>query len=716
MVTRSIRLLILDDDPLTAKTIVSIASSVGVETRSTDSPSEFFEIVQRWAPDYIALDLVMPDMDGVQVMVELARMGCDADIVLTSGVGGRVLEAAARSASEHGLRIAGVLPKPFSAASLTSFLKAPKRQDWHENTEPGSNQGAQENKISVDDLRSAISQGQIYVVYQPKVNCRNSTLAGFEALARWQHPDRGTVGPDEFIPLAEQYDLIDELTETVMQQALSWLAALPGTLEKTADNDYLRRRLKNVTLSLNISASSLGNLKLFEQMDDYCQSLGIAPERIILELTETCAMDDPISSLDILTRLRMKGFHLSIDDFGTGYSSMVQLARLPFSEIKIDKSFVMTAASSKESRTVIKAIIELGHGLGLYASAEGIETAETLEYLRNMGCDLAQGFHVARPMPGDAVLNWLRAGRNEDEAYRLQVLRSLKILDSEEDERIDRVTALAARLFDVPIALFSLVDSERQWFKSSHGLEMRETPRSVSFCSHAICGDDVMVVADATTDERFQGTALVTGEPYIRFYAGSPIHAGSGARLGTLCLIDRKPRTLNEGGKWKLERLAQMLENELTSDYVAHRDTLTGLLNRRGFNARARDVLALAQDAGTHATLFLFDLVNFKKFNEDHGPVAGDRALLEFCRVLKDTFRKSDLMARYGDDDFVVLMVDVSPPDHHRLLARVAMHHRVSVQEHTIDYTVGWSVLDGADTVQELVLRASEAARVIRSE
>tara|TARA_R100001143_G_scaffold13073_1_gene14610 strand:+ start:10106 stop:12253 length:2148 start_codon:yes stop_codon:yes gene_type:complete len=715
-VTKSIRLLILDDDPLTAKTIVTIASSAGVETRSTDSPGEFFEMVQDWAPDYIALDLVMPDMDGVQVMVELARMGCDADIVITSGVGGRVLEAAARSASEHGLHIAGVLPKPFSAASLKSFLKAPKRHGWYENNETVSDQGAQENQVDVDELRQAISQGQITVVYQPKVNCRNSTLAGFEALARWQHPDRGTVGPNEFIPLAEQHGLIDELTETVMQQALSWLAALPGTLEKTADNDYLRRRLKNVTLSLNISASSLGNLKLFEQMDDYCQSLGIAPERIILELTETCAMDDPISSLDVLTRLRMKGFHLSIDDFGTGYSSMVQLARLPFSEIKIDKSFVMTAASSKESRTVIKAIIELGHGLGLYASAEGIETAETLEYLRNMGCDLAQGFHVARPMPGGAVLDWLREGRNEDEAYRLQVLRSLKILDSEEDERIDRVTALAARLFDVPIALFSLVDSERQWFKSSHGLETRETPRSVSFCSHAICGDDVMVVADATDDERFRGTALVTGEPYIRFYAGSPIHAGSGARLGTLCLIDRKPRTLNEGGKWKLERLAQMIENELTSDYVAHRDTLTGLLNRRGFNARARDVLALAQDAGTHATLFLFDLVNFKKFNEDHGPTAGDRALLEFCRVLRDTFRKSDLMARYGDDDFVVLMVDVSPPDHHRLLARVAMHHRVSVQEHTIDYTVGWSVLDGADTVQELVLRASEAARVIRSE
>src|SRR5690606_708679 len=154
---------------------------------------------------------------------------------------------------------------------------------------------------------------------------------------RWQHPVRGFIGPDQFIPLAEQSGLIDALTESVMLQALRWYTNLPNNLGSGPEFDYLRRRLRELTLSVNISASSLGHLDLFERLDDYCQSMGISPERVIFELTETCAMEDPVSSLDILTRLRMKGFHLSIDDFGTGFSSMLQLARLPFSEIKIDK-------------------------------------------------------------------------------------------------------------------------------------------------------------------------------------------------------------------------------------------------------------------------------------------------------------------------------------------------------------------------------------------
>ncbi|HBX36424.1 MAG TPA: diguanylate cyclase, partial [Pseudohongiella sp.] len=334
-------------------------------------------------------------------------------------------------------------------------------------------------------------------------------------MVRWSHPVMGMISPVEFISIAEDTGQIVTLGRWILRRACKDFAELRN------------RMIPEATVSVNISAIQLLRQEFVGDVETALKESKLPARCLVMEMTESVLVENPQLVSRKLSELEDLGVHVALDDFGTGYSSMVQLARLPFSEIKIDKSFVMTAASSKESRTVIKAIIELGHGLGLYASAEGIETAETLEYLRNMGCDLAQGFHVARPMPGGAVLDWLREGRNEDEAYRLQVLRSLKILDSEEDERIDRVTALAARLFDVPIALFSLVDSERQWFKSSHGLETRETPRSVSFCSHAICGDDVMVVADATDDERFRGTALVTGEPYIRFYAGSPIHAGS---------------------------------------------------------------------------------------------------------------------------------------------------------------------------------------------
>ncbi|HSP01151.1 MAG TPA: EAL domain-containing protein, partial [Thioalkalivibrio sp.] len=171
------------------------------------------------------------------------------------------------------------------------------------------------------------------------------------------------------------------------------------------------RASSDLSLSVNISARTLNDLGLIDRLVERCQRLQIHPASLIFELTETSAMDDPITSLDLLTRLRMKGFHLSIDDFGTGFSSMVQLVRLPFSEIKVDKSFVMTAMESRESRTVIRSIVELGHGLGLRCTAEGVETQEALEYVTEVGCDLAQGYHIARPMPGEDALAWMTEPR-----------------------------------------------------------------------------------------------------------------------------------------------------------------------------------------------------------------------------------------------------------------------------------------------------------------
>ncbi len=705
------RLLILDDDPLTGQTIANIAATAGVDAKYVDDPALFFNQIRDWQPHFIALDLIMPGMDGVQVMAELARLECHAEIIISSGVGGRVLDAAARSAAEHGLNIIGVLAKPFSPARLRALLN---HETNSEGTAPAmagamSAEPIPQDKISREDLLQAIEQQQITLAYQPKINCRTSLLAGFEALARWNHPELGPVGPDRFIPLAEHYGLIDQLTESVMIQALRWLAHLPRSLDESVEYDYLRRRLREITLSINISASSLNNTDLFERMAEYCQSMGIHPERLIFELTESCAMEDPTSSLDILTRLRMKGFHLSIDDFGTGYSSMLQLARLPFSEIKIDKSFVMTAAASKESRTVIKTIIELGHGLGLYTSAEGIESDETLEYLRSIGCDLAQGYAIARPMAPEAVLKWLSGGRLSDESRRMKVLRSLNILDTRPDERFDRITRLAARLFRVPIALFTLVDTNRQWFKSNLGLNAKETARDISFCTYAIEQEDVMVVPDATLDPIFENNPLVLQDPNIRFYAGCPVHADTGSRLGTLCLIDREPRDFSKHDKSVLRHTAQMIENELTADFLAHADPLTDMLNRRGFDSRAHEALALCHDAELQACLFLFDLVDFKSFNERHGPAAGDKALMEFSSLLRETFRGSDLIARYGDDDFVVLMIDIEALGPDAALKRFRTIAKAIKQPLPISYNAGWALLEHPkDSLQQMVLRASD--------
>ncbi|MDG2991786.1 EAL domain-containing response regulator [Candidatus Synechococcus calcipolaris G9] len=403
------RLLILDDDPMTGQTIQRIAEFAGVDVRFTLEPGEFFKLFDTWQPTHIALDLVMPEMDGVQVMGRLAGLNCQAKIIITSGVGGRILDAAGRSAAEHGLNIVGVLAKPFSPANLRELLidDSDSPQPSPQPPGPSPRLPFQPAPLTAEDIELALLQQEFQVVYQPKVACKNGALAGFEALVRWHHPSRGIISPMDFIPLAERLGFIDDITEQVINHALGLMAIL-GLGEGFCSGVELPPDIRSdLKLAINISAKTISNVSLFDHIAQNCGDFGIDPHQFIFELTETSAMDDPVASLDLLTRLRIQGFHLSIDDFGTGFSSMLQLVRLPFSEIKVDKSFVMTAMQSQESRTVVKFIVDLGHSLGLTCTAEGVEDAKTLLYLKEVGCDLAQGYHIARPMTVEAIKTWV---------------------------------------------------------------------------------------------------------------------------------------------------------------------------------------------------------------------------------------------------------------------------------------------------------------------
>ncbi len=379
------------------RTVKIIAETVDYEARATESPTEFFQLVEEWAPTHVAIDLVMPEMDGVEVIARLAKRRCRAQIIVTSGMAGRVLEAAGRSAAEHGLNILGVLPKPFLPNMLRELLGAelPVRGGGGGRPEIRTPGGPLEVAlITPTDILEALNDRVFQMAYQPKVTCVTRELAGFEALVRWRHPRFGNVAPDRFITLAEKHNLIDGLTEQVAEQSFAWFAencSEPGS---------------KLTLSINISARSLRNPQLLDSVCERCKALGVDPARVILELTETSAMEDPVASLDTLTRLRMRGFQLSLDDFGTGFSSMLQLVRLPFSEIKVDKSFVMAVTRSAESRSVVRSIVDLGHSLGMHATAEGVEDDQVLAYLQEVGCDLAQGYHFARPMPGPEASRW----------------------------------------------------------------------------------------------------------------------------------------------------------------------------------------------------------------------------------------------------------------------------------------------------------------------
>jgi diguanylate cyclase (GGDEF)-like protein len=286
----------------------------------------------------------------------------------------------------------------------------------------------------------------------------------------------------------------------------------------------------------------------------------------------------------------------------------------------------------------------------------------------------------------------------ENEPQRLAALHNLGILDTPPDERFDRLTRLARRLFGVPIALVSLVDAERQWFKSTAGLDACETSRDVSFCSHAILQEDFLLVPDALQDLRFADNPLVTGAPYIRFYAGCPLSLTDGLQVGTLCLLDTQARALDGDEAEMLRDLAGLAEQELRAMHLATADALTGLANRRGFESLAEQALGLALRLGHPVSLFYFDLDRFKEINDELGRAAGDQALVCFAKLLQSTFRDSDVIGRLGGDEFAALLSNGGPKQiaaiHERLHRGVEALDRAGRCAHPHAFSVGAAQFD----------------------
>jgi len=301
-----------------------------------------------------------------------------------------------------------------------------------------------------------------------------------------------------------------------------------------------------------------------------------------------------------------------------------------------------------------------------------------------------------------------------EEPRRLQTLRALRLLDSEPDERFDRLTRLAQHLFSVPIALVSLVDENRQWFKSCIGLTVSETPRDISFCGHAILGNGAFIIPDARADERFRDNPLVLDEPHIRFYAGCPLSAPDGSKLGTLCIIDREPRHLDEQQLSLLNDLARMAENEIAALALATMDELTHLPNRRGFEVLSQHTLQMCRRIGHGASLLFFDLNGFKHINDTYGHAEGDRALVLFAEKLTQTFRSSDVIARISGDEFVVLAAD-SGAEHiewmlTRLQVALAEARKELGLEYRLSFSVGTVAFDAAsdDSIKDLLKAADQ--------
>jgi len=385
-----LKVLILDDDVFMLQLLSHLLASQGfASVTPCDNGHQALNLFDsaRTAPDLILLDLNMPEMDGVEFIRHLVKSNYTGSLILISGENSRVLQSAEKLVQAHRITILGHLRKPVKPAELTALIETWKI--------PAQNKPRRLNKsYSREEVRAAISNGELVNYYQPKVAVANGDVVGVETLARWRHPLDGMVFPDQFIPVAETDDLINDLTRAVMTGAL-------------AQSRAWRQAGLSLRVAINLSMDNLTSLDFADVVAELAAAADVAPQDLILEVTESRLMTDMKVPLDILTRLSLKRFLLSIDDFGTGHSSLTQLSDIPFDELKVDRSFVHGADGNDTLRAIYDASLGLAKQLDMKVVAEGVEDRKDWAFLRRTGCDFAQGYFIGRPMPAEEIAGWI---------------------------------------------------------------------------------------------------------------------------------------------------------------------------------------------------------------------------------------------------------------------------------------------------------------------
>lgn len=389
------QVLIVDDSEVQRQFTAELCCDMGVAgiLHAVDGYDAIAQLKTNPQIEVVILDLEMPGLDGVQVLYEMASLGLAPPVVVASGQGTKLLNVVEGMAKSLGLRLLGVLQKPLSHEQLRaglerfSVLPMPVR--------PGERWTA-ELKLTEQEVSRALREREFVAYFQPKVQLADGSLKGVEALVRWQHPVHGLLAPGHFIGLIEGGRHMSELTLQMLDMSLrhcrAWHAAgLP------------------LSFSLNLSACSLADAQLADAIIKRVAVSGIAPQQIILEITESAIMTDLGTTLSTLARLRLKGFGLSVDDYGTGFSGLLQLSRVPCTELKVDRAFVNGASQSRHLRILLESALDIATKLGLDIVAEGVETQQDWMLLRDLGCGEVQGYFVAKPMPGDTLLAWWRS-------------------------------------------------------------------------------------------------------------------------------------------------------------------------------------------------------------------------------------------------------------------------------------------------------------------
>jgi EAL domain-containing protein (putative c-di-GMP-specific phosphodiesterase class I) len=383
--------LIVDDSTVQRNHAAELCQSIGMRiVHTATNGREALSLLAGLSspPDLLIVDLEMPTMDGSQLLERLQRQGIDIPILVASSREHALIDLVSEMGSVLGLRVIAALKKPLSAEGLRHALSHVARAALPESARKLL-------AFTPEDLAAGIDGGQIHVHYQPKVDVRTGIVRGVEALARWTHPTLGAVPAADFIRLAEQSDLIHPLTMRIvgdaMLQAASWMA-----------------HGLHLSMAINLSPQLLDRAELADELIAAQESFGLQAAGVTFEITEGSVVSSHGVALGVLARLRLRGFGLSIDDYGTGFSSMQQLARIPFTELKIDRSFVHNAHERNNLQVILRSALELGNKLGIATVAEGVETLEDWRLLRKFGCTLAQGHLIAKPMSAADLAAWLK--------------------------------------------------------------------------------------------------------------------------------------------------------------------------------------------------------------------------------------------------------------------------------------------------------------------
>ncbi|MDG9669102.1 EAL domain-containing response regulator [Hahella sp. CR1] len=384
--------LIIDDDAFMRSIITKTLQRLNLgRVESVASGEEALTLLEGDDShfDILLVDLLMPGMDGIELLRHLAEHEYQGGVLLFSGADSKVLKAAVNVARARYLNVLGSLQKPVTVDALTYYLTHYQSYFRSRNTVSGG------SLLNTSELRQGLNDGHLTLYYQPQVDMKTEAVVGVEALARWKHPQHGLLGPGAFVPLAEESNLVGDFTTAVIAQAIDQM-------------QKWKQKQLNLQVAINISSSSISILDLPHLLEHYCQHHKVEASRITLEITETQVGQDMVTMLEVLTRIKLKGLGLSIDDFGTGYSSLERLQRIPFDELKIDGSFVHGSNRDQAARAIFDSSAALGKQLGMSIVAEGVENQDDWDYAAKLGCDIAQGFHIAQPMAPEDFEAWLK--------------------------------------------------------------------------------------------------------------------------------------------------------------------------------------------------------------------------------------------------------------------------------------------------------------------